>query len=233
MRARPVARRAVAPSLLALLPRERSTIGPGAVHVPDWLTLHEQFRLVEACRSWAKSPAPMSAVAMPRGGVTSVKTVCLGWQWIPYRYSRFAENTDGAPVKPFPNWLAALGRRAVGDAYADPEASRGYQPDAALVNYYDEQARLGLHRDDDERADAPVVSLSLGDSCIFRFGNAATRGRPHVDIELRSGDLVVFGGRSRFAYHGVPRILPGTADPTLGLTGGRLNITLRVTGLTN
>lgn len=80
-------------------------------------------------------------------------------------------------------------------------------------------------------ADAPVVSLSIGDTCTFRFGNPDTRNKPYADVELQSGDLFVFGGPSRFAYHGVPKVFPGTADPDCGLTSGRLNITLRVTGL--
>ena len=87
-----------------------------------------------------------------------------------------------------------------------------------------------LHQDKDERSDAPVVSLSLGDTCVFRLGNTVDRGKPYTDVNLLSGDLLVFGGPSRFAYHGVPRMYPGTADPRLGLTG-RLNITTRVTGL--
>jgi alkylated DNA repair protein (DNA oxidative demethylase) len=170
---------------------------------------------------------------MPNGGVMSVKTVCLGWQWIPYRYSRFAEDTDGAPVDPFPDWLVELGRRAVADAFDDLDAGAEYAPDAALVNYYDANARLGLHQDQDEHAGAPVVSLSLGDSCIFRFGNPQTRGRPYTDLVVRSGDVVVFGGPSRYAYHGVPKVLPGTGNPDIDLTDGRFNITLRVTGLTD
>lgn len=75
-----------------------------------------------------------------------------------------------------------------------------------------------------------MVSLSLGDTCVFRLGNTEDRGRPYTDVELASGDLFVFGGPSRFAYHGVPRVHAGTADPALGLAG-RLNITLRETGL--
>lgn len=89
---------------------------------------------------------------------------------------------------------------------------------------------MGMHRDADERSGAPVVSLSLGDSCVFRFGNTASRGRPYRDVELRSGDLFVFGGPSRLAHHGVPKVLPGTGPEALGLSG-RLNITLRVGGL--
>ena len=97
-------------------------------------------------------------------------------------------------------------------------------------HFCDATARLGMHQDRDERSDAPVVSLSIGDTCVFRFGNATSRGKPYADIELVSGDLFVFGGASRFAFHGVPRIMPSTADPRLGVAG-RLNITTRVTGL--
>ncbi|CAL9621161.1 Alpha-ketoglutarate-dependent dioxygenase AlkB [Streptomyces sp. enrichment culture] len=88
---------------------------------------------------------------------------------------------------------------------------------------------MGMHRDSDEKSQAPVVSLSLGDTCVFRFGNPGSRARPYTDVELRSGDLFVFGGPSRLAYHGVPRVHAGTGPPELGLTG-RLNITLRVSG---
>jgi alkylated DNA repair protein (DNA oxidative demethylase) len=88
-----------------------------------------------------------------------------------------------------------------------------------------------MHRDTDERTDAPVVSVSLGDTCVFRFGNTATRTRPYTDVELRSGDLFVFGGPSRWAYHGVPRVFAGTANPALGLESGRINITVRASGL--
>lgn len=88
---------------------------------------------------------------------------------------------------------------------------------------------MGMHRDSDEKSDAPVVSLSLGDTGVFRFGNTETRTRPYTDVDLRSGDLVVFGGASRLAYHGVPRVRPGTGPPELGLAG-RVNITLRVSG---
>ena len=217
--------------MTALIRRPRAEIAPGAVHVPGWLSRGEQRRLVAACREWARPPAGMRATRLPWGGVMSVQTVCLGWHWIPYRYSRTAEDCDGAPVKPFPGWLAELGRRAVAEAYGRPGEAAGYRPDTALVNYYDGQARMGMHADSDEHSLAPVVSLSLGASCVFRFGNTESRGRPWTDVELESGDLFVFGGPSRLAYHGVPRTLPGTGDPGIGLAAGRLNITLRESGL--
>jgi alkylated DNA repair protein (DNA oxidative demethylase) len=158
----------------------------------------------------------------------TARQVCLGLHWYPYAYARTAVDGDGAPVKPFPAWLGELGRRAVTDALGPQPTQAAY--DIALINFYDGDARMGMHRDADEKSDAPVVSLSLGDTCVFRFGNPETRTRPWTDVELRSGDLFVFGGPSRLAYHGVPRVHPGTAPPELGLTG-RLNITLRVGGL--
>jgi alkylated DNA repair protein (DNA oxidative demethylase) len=216
----------------SLFPRTRTEVAPGAVHVPDWLSVERQRELVVACREWAKGPAPMRHTRLPSGGTMSVQTVCLGWHWTPYRYTRTAVDQGGAEVAPFPDWLADLGRAAVSDAYEDPAAGSAYSPDAALINFYDGQAKMGMHQDKDERSDAPVVSLSIGDSCLFRFGNTENRGKPYTDIELRSGDLFVFGGPARFAYHGVVRgTQAGTGDPATGMTGGRLNLTLRETGL--
>ncbi|NRQ35653.1 alpha-ketoglutarate-dependent dioxygenase AlkB [Nonomuraea sp. NN258] len=204
-------------------------IAPGAVHVPGWLTLDEQRHLVTACRAWATGPVPIRHTVLPRGGVMSVRTVCLGWHWQPYRYTRVAHDVNGRRVAEFPEWLGDLGRRALAHAYGRP--ADGYRPDTALINFYDGQAKMGMHQDKDEKSDAPVVSLSVGDTCLFRFGNTETRGRPYQDVELASGDLFVFGGPSRFAYHGVPKVRPGTGDPATGLASGRLNLTMRVTGL--
>jgi alkylated DNA repair protein (DNA oxidative demethylase) len=209
-----------------LFPRTRTEVAPGAVHVPDWLDTARQRDLIEACRQWARPPAGLRTVRTPGGGTMTARQVCLGWHWYPYAYARTVVDGDGAPVKPFPSWLGELGRRAAREALG--AASDPY--DIALINFYDGDARMGLHRDSDEKSDAPVVSLSLGDTCVFRFGNPETRTRPYTDVELRSGDLFVFGGPSRLAYHGVPRIQAGTAPPELGLAG-RLNITLRVSGL--
>ncbi|GHF27135.1 alkylated DNA repair protein [Streptomyces mashuensis] len=211
-----------------LFPRPPAEIAPGAVHVPGWLDTAAQHRLLAACRAWARPPAGLRTVRMPSGGEMSVRTVCLGWHWFPYGYARTVVDGDGAPVKPFPAWLDDLARDAVRAAHGTGPGPDPY--DIALINFYDAGARMGLHRDSDEKSPAPVVSLSLGDTCVFRFGNTRTRTRPWTDVELRSGDLFVFGGPSRLAYHGVPRTFPGTAPPHLGLRG-RLNITLRVSGL--
>ncbi|MFJ3974348.1 alpha-ketoglutarate-dependent dioxygenase AlkB family protein [Streptomyces sp. NPDC090021] len=213
-----------------LFPRERTVIAPGAVHVPDWLGTDRQGELLAACREWARPPAGLRTVRTPGGGVMTARQVCLGLHWYPYGYARTAVDGDGAPVKPMPDWLAGLGREAVAAAYGTPPGPAAAAYDIALINFYDGDSRMGMHRDAEEKSPAPVVSLSLGDSCLFRFGNTVSRGRPYRDVELRSGDLFVFGGPSRSAYHGVPKVLSGTGPRVLGLTG-RLNITLRVSGL--
>ncbi|MEU2654691.1 alpha-ketoglutarate-dependent dioxygenase AlkB [Streptomyces sp. NPDC007325] len=202
-----------------LFPRERTEVAPGAVHVPGWLPLARQRELVAACREFGRGPLAYRRTVLPGGGVMSVRSLCLGRQWVPYRY------LDSVAVE-LPGWLVALGRAAVAEAYGE---DGGFAPDTALVNFYGDGARMGMHQDKEERSGAPVVSLSLGDRCVFRLGNAEGRGRPWSDVELASGDLFVFGGESRWVYHGVPRVFPGTPDPALGLSG-RLNITLRETG---
>lgn len=139
-------------------------------------------------------------------------------------------DTDRALRWPLPDWLAELSRRAIADA--DPRSDApGYRPDAALVNFYDQQARLGMHHDKDETINAPVVSFSVGDSCLFRFGNTSYRSQPYTDIQLQSGDVFVFSGPSRFAYRVVPKLFPDTAPDGCGITSGRLDITVSATGL--
>lgn len=221
--------------MVRLIPREPTLLAPGAVHLPGWLAPGSRRELAHTCFQWGADAGGFRAPRMPRGGVMSVRITCLGWHWYPYRYARTVEDGDGRPVAPFPEWLASLSRAAVGDASAlDPSVSSGdgsFEPDVALINFYGPGARMGMHADRDERTADPVVSLSVGDACVFRFGNPSGRGRPWTDVTLESGDLVVFGGPSRLAYHGVPKVLAGTGDPAVGADGGRLNVTVRVTGL--
>jgi alkylated DNA repair protein (DNA oxidative demethylase) len=148
----------------------------------------------------------------------------------PYAFSRTADDPDGAPVKPLPADLADLARRAVDDAGLSIAAAGRYEPDAAIVNFYGPGAKLGLHQDGEEPSDAPVVTISLGDSCIFRLAGTDRRTGPFTDVLLQSGDLLVFGGRNRRIYHGVPKVVDGDAPAGLGLPPGRLSITVRETG---
>ncbi len=205
---------------------------PGVVRVPGWLDLAQQQRLVADFREWARPPAGLRHPRLPSGHLMSVQSVCLGWHWLPYAYTRTADDTDGAPVKPMPFDLRELARRAVADAYGTgSEEARRFDPDAALVNLYLPGARLGLHQDAEEISDAPVVTISIGDTCRFRLAGVDRRTAPFVDVELRSGDLLVFGRSNRRIFHGVPKVLDGTAPVGLGLPPGRLSITVRETGL--
>ena len=197
---------------------------PGVVHLPGWLPPRRQVELAEQCRRWGDADPGLSRVRMPSGHFMSVRQVCLGWHWTPYRYRR--TTPDGRPVPPMPAWLVALARDCLADAYGDVG---DYTPDVALINHYTADARMGMHQDKDERSPAPVVSLSLGDTAVFRIGGTTDRTRPRWQTHLASGDALVFGGPARHAYHGVPKILPGTAPPPLPT--GRWNITIRQAGL--
>ncbi|ALG86710.1 DNA repair protein [Gordonia phthalatica] len=200
----------------------------GTAHVPGWLTARQQRWLVDQFRHWAAGPVPPHSPMIGQHPM-SVRAVCLGWHWRPYAYSREAVDVNGRRVLDFPDWMVRLGRQALA-AVDHPDAAE-YTPDTAIVNFYDDTAKMGMHQDRDERSTAPVVSLSIGDTARFRFGNTENRGRPYLDLDLHSGDLFVFGGPARLAFHGVPKIHPGTAPHDCGLAAGRLNITMRVTGL--
>ncbi|KHL02903.1 alpha-ketoglutarate-dependent dioxygenase AlkB family protein [Sinomonas humi] len=214
-----------------LLDRPRREVAPGAVHLPGWLSIEQQAWIAERFREWTAGPVPLRGAKI-RGHEMSVKTVCLGWHWQPYKYTREATDVNGRRVLPFPDWMVRLGHRAVAEAYGMPASAADlYTPDTALVNFYDAEARMGMHQDRDEVSLEPVVSLSIGDSCAFRFGNTENRGRPYEDLSLESGDLFVFGGPSRLAFHGITKVFPGTAPTGCGVQNGRINITLRVTGL--
>ncbi len=163
----------------------RSTPLPGVVHLADWLTPQLQRDLVAAFREWAVPPAGLRHPRVPAGHVMTVQSVCLGWHWSPYAYSRTADDTDGAPVKPLPTEVADLARAAVSDTFG-PSAGETYEPDAAIVNLYAPGARLGLHQDGEEPSAAPVVTISLGDTCVFRMAGVDRRTSPFLDIELRS-----------------------------------------------
>jgi len=156
----------------------------------------------------------------------SVRQVCLGWHWSPYRYRRVTD--DGQPVTPFPAWLGALAVEYVTDAYG---SAGDFRPDVAIVNHYTVDAHMGMHQDNEEASTAPVVSISLGDTGLFRLGNSHHRNRPWQDVRLSSGDVFVFGGAARRAFHGVPKVFAGTAPPQLNGATGRWNITVRQTGL--
>jgi DNA oxidative demethylase len=188
--------------------------------MPGYLSREAQERLLAAIRE-VVAEAPLYTPRMPRSGQPmSVRmTNCgpLGWMTDEkgYRYQE-THPVTGAPWPPIPGILMEAWRELAG--YPRP-------PQACLVNFYGPDARMGLHQDrDEEDFDAPVVSLSLGDTCLFRLGGTTRQG-PTRSFRLASGDAVVLGGEARLVFHGVDRVIPGTSR--LLAEGGRINLTLR------
>lgn len=188
--------------------------------LPGRLDRQAQEALVVAVRA-AVAAAPLYRPQMPRTGrpfsVRMTNCGVLGWvsDRAGYRYQPNHPET-GRPWPPIPVALLALWEELAG--FPHP-------PEACLVNFYDANARLGLHRDEDEAEfAAPVLSVSLGDTCLFRIGGLE-RSDPTRSIRLSSGDVVLLAGAARLAYHGVDRIYPATS--TLLSAGGRVNLTLR------
>ncbi|MEO1103677.1 MAG: alpha-ketoglutarate-dependent dioxygenase AlkB [Pseudomonadota bacterium] len=171
--------------------------------------------------------APFFTPRMPRTGrpFSVQMTNCgpLGWvsDVAGYRYQPTHPQT-GAPWPKMPQVLVDLWR----------DVGAPGLPQACLVNLYSEGARMGLHQDrDEEELGAPVVSVSLGDTAVFRIGGT-TRRAPTRSMRLASGDVFVFGGPARLVYHGIDRVLSGSSRLVSG--GGRINLTLRrVTALEN
>ncbi len=218
------------------LPRASREIAPGAVHIPGFLSLEEQAWIVGQYRQWRAGPVPPHHPIIS-GHPMSVESLCLGLHWTQGGYSERAEALGGRRVLPVPDWTVRLARRAADEAQAltaaDLLPDGAFAPDMLLANYYAPGAVMGLHQDAHEETRAPIVSLSLGDSCLFRLGGSEHRGQPWQDVRLVSGDLLVFGGPARFAFHGVPKVFPGTSPAGIGLSpddggpGGRINLTVR------
>lgn len=193
----------------------------GFRHLPGYLDGAAQLALLAAVRAIV-AEAPLYTPAMPGSGrPLSVRmTNCGPLGWVTdktggYRYQALHPET-GRPWPPIPPMLSDLWTALTG---LDEPA------EACLVNYYVAEAKLGLHRDQDEdEPRAPVVSVSLGDEAWFRLGGPS-RKDPTTRLKLRSGDVVVLGGEARMAFHGVDRILAGSSR--LLSEGGRINLTLR------
>ena len=193
----------------------------GIRHLPGFLDIAAQRALVEEIRAVVQA-APLYTPEMPKTGkpmsVRMTNCGTLGWvtdKERGYRYQAMHPVT-GELWPPMPESLRALWR-AVSGVEVEPEA--------CLINFYDDTAKMGLHQDRDEQdLAAPVVSVSLGDSCLFRVGQTFRNG-PTQSFRLNSGDVVVLGGEGRLCFHGVDRIYPATS--TVLKHGGRINLTMR------
>jgi alkylated DNA repair protein (DNA oxidative demethylase) len=188
--------------------------------VPGYLDRAAQSAVRDALRD-IFARAPLYTPRMPKTGrAMSVRmTNCGPLGWVTdergYRYQATHPDT-GEPWPPMPGVLLDAWRELAGYVHA---------PESCLVNVYGPDAKMGLHQDRDEQDfNAPVVSLSLCDTCLFRVGGTK-RSDPTRSVRLASGDAVVLGGDGRLAFHGVDRIIPGTS--TLLPDGGRINLTMR------
>jgi len=193
----------------------------GFRHLPGYLAPPLQAELVRRIGE-VVAAAPLYTPTMPRTGKPfSVRmTNCGALGWVSdkaggYRYQA-SHPVTGQPWPAMPKILL--------DVWADV-AGYPAPPEACLVNLYDPGAKMGSHRDEDERdIAAPVLSISLGDDATFHIGGLQRAGAKRR-LLLKSGDVVVLGGAARMAYHGIDRIHPGTSR--LLLQGGRINLTLR------
>ncbi|MEJ6013928.1 alpha-ketoglutarate-dependent dioxygenase AlkB [Corynebacterium sp. H127] len=193
--------------------------------MPAYLSPNMQADLVEAARQVSRG---MARPTLPSGQM-SVYMQPLGYRW-----QGNLNSYEPSPL-PMPQWARQLGRQGLLMASKSaPELSgwvRRFRPEMLLINYYPPGARMGMHQDAGEESEAPIVSISIGDSALFRLGNTENRNRPWCEIQLLSGDLLVFGGEHRRAFHGVPKVYDGTAPEGCGIREGRINFTIRQVNL--
>jgi|FLYN01.1.fsa_nt_gi alkylated DNA repair protein (DNA oxidative demethylase) len=194
------------------------------IEVVRRLTIAEQREILDACQAVIEQ-APLFRKIMPTGAKFRYLCTSAGqYGWISdrqgYRYaSQHPVTKQNFPLMP------PIIRDIAIDAAA--RAGLSLRPESALINWYDRKGTLGLHQDKTEKSLAPVVSISIGDDCVFIVGGLE-RTDPKRNMILKSGDVLVMGAEHRLIFHGVKKILPGTRPPELDFKeDGRLNITVR------
>ena len=192
----------------------------GFVHLPAWLDEPAQHHLMAEVLAAVGDTFWFQPTTPRWNRPFSVRMSNLGQLgWVSdakgYRYQKHHPVT-GLPWPAMPHLLVEIWQQVSGHRSA---------PQACLVNFYQGNARMGLHQDRDEQdLTAPVVSISLGDEALFRLGGSS-RGDPTSSIRLRTGDICVLGGKAKLAFHGVDRIVAGSSALVPG--GGRINLTIR------
>jgi alkylated DNA repair protein (DNA oxidative demethylase) len=194
-------------------------LAPGVLLWREYFARDRQKALVEDVLARAVEASFYKPVMPKTGAPFSVEETNFGpLGWISdrsgYRYAPLHPYTE----KPWPDIPAPL--LALWDAVTGYPAA----PECCLVNLYRAGAKMRLHQDREPAVDAPVLSVSLGDEALFRFGGTTRKG-PTQSVKLSSGDVLTFGGPARLMFHGIDRIVPGSS--TLLDDGGRINLTLR------
>ncbi len=194
------------------------------IEVARRLSLDEQIALLDACRAVIRQ-APLFQKTMPTGANFRYLCTSAGqYGWMSdrkgYRYEDKHPLTQTA-FPPMPAQIDQIARETAAQYDLD------LRPESALINWYGEDGSLGLHQDKTEKCLAPVISISLGDDCLFTIGGVERTERKH-DVILHSGDVLIMAAEHRLVFHGVKKILPGTAPSELSFDqAGRVNITVR------
>ncbi|XP_074268257.1 uncharacterized protein LOC141591725 [Silene latifolia] len=229
-----------------LCPPRKSILRPGMVLLKNYLSISEQASILKICREHGLVNVGFYQPQFDDGGKMHLKLMCFGQFWDPktcqYEEVRLSDHSKPPPI---PRKLLELVDRAVKDSQSlisERERVKNVEsilpsvkPDICLVNYYSKTGRLGLHQDKGEsqeslRKGIPIVTFSIGDSAEFLYGDQ--RDVEKADkVVLESGDVLIFGGKSRHIFHGVPAIIPDTAPKMLldetNFRSGRLSLTFR------
>ncbi|XP_034210030.1 uncharacterized protein LOC117623233 isoform X2 [Prunus dulcis] len=223
-----------------------SVLQPGMVLLKGFLSLSEQINIVKLCQDLGLGPGGFYQPGYRDGAKLNLKMMCLGKNWDPVT-SKYGDHRpiDGAKPPTIPVEFFQLVEGVIKESHSlirkDSKVSNSedifprMSPDICLVNFYSSSGRLGLHQDRDESEQSlnkglPVVSFSIGDTAEFLYGDQRDVERANK-VLLESGDVLIFGGKSRLVFHGVESIQPNTGPRTLlektNIRAGRLNLTFR------
>ncbi|XP_028752106.1 uncharacterized protein LOC114711845 [Neltuma alba] len=224
----------------------RTVLRPGMILLKGYISLSDQVKIVERCRQLGLGPGGFYQPGYREGTKLHLRMMCLGKNWDP-QTSQYGDHRPFDRAKPpnIPVEFLEITEKAIRDSHVligqdskrvNPEKILPWMsPDICLVNFYTQSGHLGLHQDKDEseeslRRGLPVVSFSIGDSADFLFGDERDADKAQK-VVLESGDVLIFGGKSRNIFHGITVIHPNTAPRLLredaNLQPGRLNLTLR------
>lgn len=227
-------------------PLTGQVLRPGMVLFKNYIPLSEQVKIVNRCRELGCGPGGFYRPGYDDGAKLRLYMMCLGLDWNP-QTRKYGERRhhDQVAAPGIPHEFTSLVRRVLDDSHTlikrvlktenVEDVLPAISPDLCIVNFYTTNGRLGLHQDTDESPDSllkgfPVVSVSIGDSAEFLYGDQRDVGKAE-SVLLKSGDVLIFGGESRRIFHGVKTIIPDTAPHALldatKLRPGRLNLTFR------
>ncbi|KAL7140426.1 hypothetical protein ABFS83_09G120300 [Erythranthe nasuta] len=219
---------------------------PGMILLKYYLSVTDQVKLIKACRDLGLGHGGFYQPGYNDGAKLQLKMMCLGKNWDPETCMYGDKRPiDEAKPPPIPVEFQHLVKEAIRDCHSHLESDSkvknprdilpSMSPNICIINFYTNSGKLGLHQDKDEsqeslRKGLPVVSFSIGDSAEFLFGDQRDIDKAEK-VVLESGDVLIFGGKSRHIFHGVSNIVPKTAPKALleetDFKPGRLNLTFR------